>query len=478
MPLAIFVNRHAESFNAHTQRTALVEAYQDRLLVYPEHMNPRKLFDTAMGRIQRSRSLLARHQWSSSLVIDQNVHLAFQTSYELLYQALLSEFDPDKREGIFSGDRVTGKGTKHYSNVATCIRALLPHSSLRIPALDHSLLSLLALYYGCLHAESGLVEVAHACYTRTLGQYSRVLDQFLQKDSAISTRVYQVFTCISIALQMFEILREPGRQNEEYQPHVHGALNALQSGGPQILRTSLDMRKAFCGLRGMAVFVAMERREPTFLAEPDWLNVPFEDIERTTRDRLNDLGLQIPAILKDFDDFTAGFLSPPVSEDTETGMNLLVRVLHLQQSLEEWLDALKVATPEPLYWSRTLPITHAKNNLDAECAPKHSTEGYQLRFLSGPVAGLLVHYWSFCLQLGMASIELHRSLLGSSGQATDKLIDRETLTGGLKRAVVLADGTAQLILEGELYISSCFEGLVCLHWPLRIVSKYFSSRQG
>lgn len=141
---AIFVHRHADSFNAHTQRAALIQAYQHRVAVL-EHS--RQFFDSTMLWIRYLRRLLAERQWSSSLALDQNVRPSYKTSHELVYQALLNDFRP-KNQGIFSGDRIEGTGTKHYSNIATCVRALLPLSSLRVPTLDLSLLSLLSLYYG------------------------------------------------------------------------------------------------------------------------------------------------------------------------------------------------------------------------------------------------------------------------------------------------------------------------------------------
>jgi hypothetical protein len=449
----------------------LVEAYQTRFVV-----SPRQFFNTAIVRIRHLRSLLAGHQWSTSLAIDQNVGLAYQASRKLLYETLLSEYSPRKKVGIFSGDRIQGMGgLKHYSNVATCIRAILPFSSLRISVLDHALLALLALYYGRLHAEPGLVELAHSCYTSALGQYSRILEQFLSKDTRNSTQAYQVFTCISIALQMFEILREPATQIKEHQPHVHGALNALQSCGPQLLQTSLDLRAAFRGLRGMAVFVAIEQRELTFLAEPDWLNVSLEDVGKTMRDQLNDIGLQIPALLKRFDELAADITLQSAPRGAECGMQLLITIADLQGRLEGWLEAFKNTTPEPLYWSRNLPISHANNNNDLECVPKDSSKDHQLYFLSGSVAGLLVHHWSFVLQLSMTSIELQRILLSHSDQLAVQLPVREILSQGLQREQALADSTAKCILAAEPYLSSCFEGLICLHWPLQIIARYFHS---
>lgn len=468
---AIFVHRHADSFNAHTQRSALIQAYQHRGATL-EHS--RQFFDTTMLWIRYLRCLLIERQWSSSLTLDQNVQVSYKTSYELVYQTLLNDFRP-KNQGIFSGDRIEGTVTKHYSNIATCVRALLPLSSLRIPTLDHSLLSLLSLYYGSLHGDAGLEEFAYSSYTIALGQYSLLLNRFLSKDMKVSTPAYQAFVYISISMLMFERLRAAATQSAEYLPHMQGALAALQACGPQPLLTSCGMQKAFCGLRGVAVFTAIEQREETFLAEPDWLNIPFENVTKSTRDRLTDIGVHIPNLLQCFDLFSVSTTAGYTDLDFETGMSLLTQITDLEQKFEGWLSALEITISEPLYWSRSLPTTLDRKHHDPECVPKYSNKFHQLVFHSGPVAGLLVHYWSFRLQLGMTSIKLQQSLLSHIGQVPERVLAQEKLSQGLQRQQELADSTAQLILGAEPSLSSCFERFLCLQPPLRIVTSYFDS---
>jgi hypothetical protein len=384
----------------------------------------------------------------------------------------LSDFKP-KRDGIFGGDRTEDTELKHYSNIATCIRALLPLSSLRIPTIDNSLLSLLSLYYSRLHGDAGLEKLAYSTYTVALGQYSRLLTQFLSKVSEISTYAYQTFIYISIA--MFEQLRTVATQVIEHQPHLYGALNALQCCGPRLVQASLSMHKAFSGLRGVAVFAAIEHREKMFLAEPDWLNIPFENIIKSMRDHLIDVGVHIPGLLRCSDIFFASITTEYTIQGVGAGLSLLGRVTDLQQKLEAWLSMLKRTTSQPLYWSRNSPIAYESKHRDVECIPVCSNILHQICFLSGPIAGLLVDYWSFAIQISMASIEIQQRLFSYVDQAPEQMLLRETLSHGLRKERELADGTAQLIIEAEPYISSCFEGLTCLDSPLRHVARYFKN---
>lgn len=404
--------------------------------------------------------------------MDQDIRISYQASHDNLYQSLLNEFEP-KNQGIFSGDRIQGTGVKHYSNVAICIRSLLPLSLMGIPTLDHSLLGLLSLYYGNLHGDSGLEELAYSSYTAALGQYSRLLSRFLHKDTEIPVQACQAFIYISISMQIFEYLRGAATQGTEKQPHIGGVLEALRCCGPQALGRSSGLQMAFRGVRGVAIFDAIEQRKKSFLAEPDWLSVP-QRLNKSMRDRLNDIGVHIPGLLE-CSDLLFAAQNAQVSQHLESAMSLLARITLLRHELHGWLSIFQSTTTEPLYWSRSTPITQSAASHDTECVPKYSNHFHQNSFPSGPVAGLLVQYWSFSLQLSMAAIELQLNLLSHDDQVAQGVFDRETLHHDVEKDQILADKTAQLILEAEPFLSSCFEGLVCLQSPLRIVGSFFNN---
>lgn len=422
--------------------------------------------------IRYLQTLVGEHRWSTSLAMDQNVGLCHRESVALVYQALLSEFAP-KDQGIFSGDRIESTEPKYYSNIATCIRALLPLSTLRIQIIDDSLLSLLGLYYGSLHGDTGLDQLAYAGYTKALGQYSRLLIRFLSQDAEVSTSAYQAFLYTSIIMQMFEHLRGVATHSTDYQLHMSGALKALRCCGPQTLSMSLGMQKTFCSLREVAVFAAMEQREQMFLAEENWLQIPFQNFDKSMRDRLTAIGVHIPGLLQSSDAFSIRIANDSSLTCSEAGMSLLTRVAEIQGRLKSWLCMLESTTSKPLYWSRNLPTTHTYQYRDFECTPKYSNTFHQLCFLSGPTTGLLVHHWTFALQLSMISIELQHLLLKNLGQSPEREHIQESLARDIEKERELADETAKLILAAEPYLSSCFEGLVCLQPPLRIVAKYF-----
>ncbi|KAK4549926.1 hypothetical protein LTR36_005227 [Oleoguttula mirabilis] len=357
--------------------------------------------------------------------------------------------------------------------MATCIRSLLPVAALGIPIVDRAVFSLLTLYYGRLHGDAGLVEFARSTYTVALGQYSRRLETAFTKDQGALGQVqYQIFMCTSMALQFFEHLNEIEMMGPGHQAHVGGALKALKSCGPQALRKSPGMTMAFGGFRGVALFVAIKQRASTFLAEPEWLKLTSQNHDQSMRDRLNNIGLEIPALLEAADELSASIETEVSAQSFDVGLQLLMNVSELQRKLEQWLYSLRTSTSVPLYWPRGLPITHSEAS-DVECSRKYDNKFHQLNFSCGPIAGLLAHCWSLKLELLMASVDLHQLLLDNNDRSPDVLSIPESLSSDLHRDRSEAEETARLILETEPYLASCFEGVICLQAPLRIVARYF-----
>ena len=418
--------------------------------------------------------MLAR-QLSSTLTNDRRAFSADKAVLLPTYVALLNEFQP-KSGGIFSADRVELATSTHYSSVATCIRGMLPLASLGSDTLDSSVCSLLALYYGLLHGNAELIRLARSVYTVALNKYSRRLGSAISRVQSGVSNSYQAFMCASFALQLFEYLNDVELYGTGQLAHIDGALEMLRSCTPRLIQESPGTRKAFSGFRGIVAFVAIERRTPSFLADFDWLHLPYHTTRKTIRDHLNDLGLQVPAFLKSADDVLSGaHISMNAAGDVvDQSLRLLNEMSSLQRDFERWIFKLKIATPGPLYWSLTDPIVEPPDFRDAECNRKYTNDFHQLGFSCGPVAGLLVHCWSFQLELLMSRVETQEAVLRHSrNDRTDSLSLPMTIQKSLARDRAKAEETAQLILQAEPYIGSCFEGLLCIQPPLKIAARYF-----
>ena len=473
---ALFVNRHADTFLSQTAQMALVEAYQDRPREARAVNDTGTLHQATLLSIQQFRYAIASHQTASTLSRAETTLISHTAETAPLYLAILDEFKPENAVGIFGGDRAGDPRISHYSNIATVIRGLLPLTSKGFSVLDRSVFSLFTLYYGRLHSDSGLVALARSSYTSALSHFSQRLGKLMANNTPEHQSSFLAFTCAAVALQLFEHLNEVDVTGEAQLAHIDGALRLLRICEPTPFQMSRDLRNVYSGLRGSAVFLAIDRREPTFLAETAWLDTPYRGQEKSAKERLVDLGLEIPALLCNADKLIQASQDSPNSTASSVNacFELLLKFTDLRRRLEEWLYDLTLATPGPLYWTKGTPVVRTIIHVDFECQPRTSNPIRDLCFPCGSVAGLLIHYWTFQLQLSMSAIDIQRAMLMNI--AVDTVSDSQlaaTTNRHLETDYVAAEEYAKLVLEGQPFVGSCFEGLLCLQSPLRIVGKYY-----
>lgn len=478
MAIATFVNNVPGSFHSQTPRQALKKAYKDRATVTSIAISTVPIIHFYRASIRNIRSLQsAVTRYESKTLLHNNLadYVINKLSAQSTYAALLADFEPRKGGGIFGADRVTLPSFVHHSNVATCIRALIPLSVLSVPLLDRSVFSLLSLYYGLLHGNAGLVQLARSSYTVTLGHYSQQLTTALSLPKEEHSMSYRVLICASIALQFLEHLSDVEVHGQGHLAHIDGALSMLKDFGPELINRSTSIRAAFCGFRGIVVYVAIERRAPSFLGDTAWLHSPWQNAPKTMRDRLNDIGLLIPAELQRTDNIFAEIQGGEMMPMSFVDQSLLElnSISVLQRRLEEWLYDLKMTTEGPLYWPLLTSPDGAGAKADLECQPRYSNNFHQLVFSCGPIAGMLAQFWSFQLELLLTRIKLHEGILRYCDEENPSLPSAKNITlKSLIRDSTQADEVARLILQTEPRLSSCFEGLLCIQAPLRSLIRY------
>lgn len=413
-----------------------------------------------------------RHELRSSLPNDDALLSRRLTVLEPVYSSLLDEFQPGKGlyGGIFSADRAPTLEAKHYSSIAICIRELLPWGAQRTPILDPSIFSLLTLYYGRLHGDAGLVRMSRSSYATALSQYYRHLDKFFCGE-APDCQAQQRWICASVALQYFEHLDKFEVFDAGHQAHVDGALKLLQLCGPEILQGRRSLRLEISSLKPVATYLAINRRQPTFMSEIPWREQPNAGEQRTAREQLFNIGMEIPALLGTADSYISALQEDALEKGqfVDVSLHLLLAFGHLWTRLGDWLYELESSTRGPLYWPRSHPHAATISTADEECAPKDRDSSHQLSFAYGTYAGLLVQYWAFQLELLMTTIDLREAILSHSGSSYVRKMTFQTLAEN--RAT--ADETSRLITEAQIYLDSCLEGLICMQLPLKTVTKYF-----
>jgi hypothetical protein len=466
------------SFHSQTPRQALKNAYKNR-----ETLPNIATFTSSIVSFHRAtihnihalRSAVTQYQSKTLLRNTLADSAIIKLSAQSTYAALLADFEPRRGGGIFGADRVDIPSFVHHSNVATCIRALIPLSVHSVPLLDRAVFSLLSLYYGFLHGNAGLVQLARSSYTVTLGHYSQQLTTALSLPKKMHSLSYRVLICASIALQFLEHLNDVDVHGQGHLAHIDGALSMLKDVGAELINSSTDIQAAFCGFRGIVAFVAIERRAPNFLGETAWLHTPWEYASKTMRDRLNDIGLLIPGELQSTDNLVAEMQNGKMTPMCFVDLSLLKlnAISAIQRRLDDWLYHLKMETEGPLYWPLLNSPVGVKAQADLECQPTYSNNFHRTVFSCGPIAGILAQFWSFQLELLLTRITLHEKILQCCDEEHPILPSARNITlKSLDRDSTQADGVARLILQAEPRLSSCFEGLLCIQAPLRSVVRY------
>lgn len=450
----VFVHAQPDTFLHDTSsRVRLVEAYRARS---QSSGRSRQFYQLSAGYLQAMRLSAARLESTSTLHRNDLILSGRPCLWEPLYRSIVHEFEPTSTSGIFSGDRNTMPGTRHYSSMAISIRALLPFACRSTPVADTAIFSLLTMYYGRLHGNSGLVDLARSSYTVALGELGRYLPQATSKNPDITS----VLLCASVALSFFENICKVSAFGPAHMTHLEGSLQLLQTCGQAVVRDSPALKLLLGGLRTSAVYASIQRRQPGFLSEPEWNGLFHRGSEATARDRLIAIAFEIPKLLEAVD--TARLSADNSSKFSERIEALLDDIRQVQEKLQSWMEDLDRSIEGELFWPSSQPLIGRKQQIDAECQPKHRSSLQQLSFISGTVAGLLVHYWSFQLELLTAE------------QMLQQLPHTTPIRHATKSTRHSADEVAQLIMESQPYLASCFEGVICLELPMESVRRYLA----
>ncbi|KAJ5404130.1 hypothetical protein N7509_004001 [Penicillium cosmopolitanum] len=225
-----------------------------------------------------------------------------------------------------------------------------------------------------------------------------------------------------------------------------------------------------CRRRRKKLPVGINKHTRSFLADSDWIHLPFLNSKKTRKELLHDIALPIPGLFYQTDRWLDGHsasnnsdhqeISDSPDQNLETGFSLLNDHQIIFDQLEEWESNWKASEQGPLYWYSDIPMPSKFIDVDSVCIPSFPNETYQVRFQNTQKAGLAVTFWSFRLELLMGMIKLQRSLCGPQAES-------------LERNMAMAEETACLILQTAPYLTCCFEGAVASKAPLRTITRYF-----
>lgn len=205
--------------------------------------------------------------------------------------------------------------------------AVLLELSQSEPALDLAFSALSISRVGRSNNDLRLVKESTKIYGRAL----KDLQKALYDDSRMHSA--EVLAACSL-LGLYEIFEGGDAMNKSvgWVSHAAGAARLIELRGPHdhISRVS---HYVFLGARLPIFFSAVLRRKKTFLAQQEWLTIPWRDMPcKTYHDALVDLAVNIPGLLEDFDTLR----SDPAPETHAALRILLESCMTLKNSLTSW----------------------------------------------------------------------------------------------------------------------------------------------
>jgi hypothetical protein len=231
----------------------------------------------------------------------------------------------------------------------------------------------------------------------------------------------------------------------------------------------------------------MQQRQDTFLARQQWLQLPFIGRRKNRREILQDIALQVPALLEQTDQVLVSIehcVQEKGSDSDEWSSTILSSIeyllnclLDVKRELESWLRSYEdFYSPVPLYWITDDTFDSLYAVLDDQCIPQYSKE-QRLRFRDGRKAGALAVYWAILLEVLMAITDIQSAIPSLSPAAALENLHAIELMKGNTDHKAAADKAATLIFQAAPYLLCCLEGIFAIQLALQVAQRYFRRRE-
>ncbi|OAL40455.1 hypothetical protein AYO20_00191 [Fonsecaea nubica] len=295
----------------------------------------------------------------------------------------------EEEEGEEGEERDTGLQNAKKTQQVSWLQAIDPSSLENSASLD---LAILALSLSCLgrrHGDERLRREGTANYGRALRRLQDILSHH------------------SLLLEEQTLASFSGKNTSGWVSHVEGMARLVELRGPESHMTGSSHR-LFLGFRSTAITHALATRKSIFLAQRDWLTVPWKIHPKSDLDRLQDIMAQVATLLEKAERLRTASTSTAVAATVPERTALVHQGWIFHSQLQTWYQRLvrKHAGCGALYWER--PVS-ARFHL-----PVPSVFTTSLQFPTFEIARLHLSYWTMLLLLrtsilSLASRESHPS---------------------------------------------------------------------
>ncbi|KAH8885990.1 hypothetical protein GQ53DRAFT_845123 [Thozetella sp. PMI_491] len=148
-----------------------------------------------------------------------------------------------------------------------------------------------------------------------------------------------------LAMTMYEFSECPGKVLGGYLSHYQGLMELLKQRGAEAHTTGLG-HSVLREIRVHTVFRGFQIRSASFLANKDWLDLPWALMPKDYHDQLIDIMLRLPKVM------TQLSVSPITSPRDIIGPTVkrVQACWQFDNELTDWLERVVASTAGPLFW--------------------------------------------------------------------------------------------------------------------------------
>ncbi|ETN40476.1 uncharacterized protein HMPREF1541_04753 [Cyphellophora europaea CBS 101466] len=244
-----------------------------------------------------------------------------------------------------------------------------------------------------------------------------------------------------LLLAVYELIECPGGSRVGFISHQDGAARLVQLRGPEAHVDGFG-HAMFLAYRNMGILHGLDRRTPLFLAEGDWMTVPFQKHPKGMGERIWDAIAQAPRVFQRTDEMQR---SVPV-RSLCIALEALEYCWEVDGDLEKLYKELEASIPGPLFWPELAEKGTAVGG-EEECdeAREGTLFPVAYKFFNLRMAMVLLSYWSLLTIVYNGMMLLHRVL--------------ETLPVDRKAVKALGDKVPAALLRG--ISADCPPGCAC-----------------
>ncbi|KAN0104246.1 hypothetical protein V8E51_009991, partial [Hyaloscypha variabilis] len=222
---------------------------------------------------------------------------------------------------------------------------MLPSHSDFTTALEATVLAICTAKLGRVNNDPALVHESLKFYIQGLWELQKALynPDLMYKDETAAS---------CMALIGYEVLECPDNTIKAWANHVHGCARLFEARGPRAY-TSEFGHELFLAFRQIEIQAALSEKRKTFLADPEWMELPWKGFTKSLSHQILDLQTEMTIPL------ATGHALLSTPQGIENPLSLLPQVLalltecwRLDTRLHAFYKRLARSTSRPVYWAR------------------------------------------------------------------------------------------------------------------------------